>query len=94
MLAWAAIWAALTFVAAVFCFDSFFPGKDRSLAVIGALALLVLQSPLTYLAEIKRLPSPNGFFELWLPFSRFAFPQVMVPVVLRKPGRTWRERKT
>jgi hypothetical protein len=82
MLVWTAIWAALTFAAAAFCLDSFLPDKDRWLIVTGAFALLVLQSPLTYVAEIMKLPSGKGFFELWLPFVRFAYPQVVVPIAL------------
>jgi hypothetical protein len=82
MLVWASIWAGLTFAAGAFCLNSLFPDSDRRLTAIGAFGLLVLQSPLTYAAEIVRLPSPTGFLELLLPFSRFAFPQVIVPVVL------------
>lgn len=82
MLVWAGMWAGLTFVAGFFCLNSLFPNGDRSLIAIGAFGLVVLQSPLTYAAEIARLPSTSGFLELWLPFIRFAFPQVIVPVVL------------
>jgi hypothetical protein len=86
MLVWTAIWAALTFVAAVFCLDSLFRDSDRWLTITGAFGLLVLQSPLTYAAEIRQLPSIRGLFELALPYSRFAFPQVVVPVVFAYLG--------
>ncbi len=82
MLVWAGIWAGLTFAAGVFCLNSLFPDSDRRLTAIGAFGLLVLQSPLTYAAQIAHLPSPTGFLQLWLPFVRFAYPQVIVPVVL------------
>jgi hypothetical protein len=82
MLVWAGIWAGLTFAAGFFCLNSLFPNSDRRLTAIGAFGLLALQSPLTYAAEIVHLPSTTGFLDLWLPFTRFAFPQVIVPVVL------------
>lgn len=82
MLVWAGIWAGLTFAAGAFCLNSLFPESDHRLTAIGAFGLLVLQSPLTYAAEIAHLPSPTGFLELWLPFTRFAYPQVIVPIVL------------
>jgi hypothetical protein len=82
MLVWAGIWAGLNFAAGAFCLNSFFPDSDRRLTAIGAFGLLVLQSPLTYAAQIAHLPSPTGFLQLWLPFVRFAYPQVIVPVVL------------
>lgn len=82
MLVWASIWAGLTFAAAEFCLSSLFPNSDRRLTILGAFGLLVLQSPLTYIAEVRQLPSVAGFYQLWLPFLRFAYPQVIVPVVL------------
>lgn len=82
MLVWAAVWAALTFVAAVFCLDSLLPDAKPRLTLVAALGVVVLQPPLTYLAEIRRLPSVAGFFELHLPYLRFAIPQIIVPLVL------------
>ena len=82
MLVWAAIWSALTFAAAAFCLDSFLPAKDPFLIVTGALVLLLLQSPLNYLAQISALPSLKGFSNLHLPFVRFLFPQVVMPFAL------------
>jgi hypothetical protein len=82
MLMWGGIWAGLTFAASAFCLNSLFPDSDRRLTALGAFGLIMLQSPLTYAAEIARWPSMSGFLELWLPFSRFMFPQVIVPVVL------------
>src|SRR5215469_5863313 len=82
MLAWVAVWSALTFAFAAFCLDSFFPGKDRWLIIAGALVLLLLQSPLNYLAQISALPSLTGFSNLHPPFLRFLFPQVVVPFAL------------
>ncbi len=82
MLVWAAFWAAATFAAAVFCLGSLFPDHKPSLTIMGAFGLLVLQSPLVYAEEIRQLPSAMGFFQLQLPYLRFAIPQVIVPVVL------------
>ena len=39
MLVWAAIWAAATFAAAVFCVDSLFPDTNPLLAITAAFAL-------------------------------------------------------
>ena len=87
MLVWTAILAALTFIAAVFFLDSLFPNSDYRLTVTGAFGLLVLQSPLTYAADIMQLPSlKGGFFDLALPYSRFPFPQVAVPIVFTYLG--------
>ena len=86
MLVWAGIWAALTFFAAVFCLESLFPRAKPRLTLIAAIGLLVLQSPLTYLAEIRQLPSVAGLSELHLPYLRFAIPQVIVPAVLAYLG--------
>lgn len=94
MLVWAGIWTALSFAAGSFCLNSLFPHSDRRLTSIGALGLLVLQSPLTYAAEFARLPSLSGFRELWLPFVRFAYPQVIVPVVLSYWGLQVRALRT
>ena len=82
MLAWSAIWTALTFVAAVFCLESFFPGTARFWTTVGAFGLVVLQSPLIYAAEIKHLLSLHRFFQVQLPYLRFAIPQVILPIVL------------
>lgn len=82
MLVWAGMWAGLTFVAGVFCLNSLFPEGDRRWTVIAAFGLMVLQSPLIYVAEFRQLPSSAGFYQLWLPYLRFAFPQVAVPTVL------------
>jgi len=86
ILVWAAVWAALTFAAAAFCVDSLFPDAKPRSTFVTATALLVLQSPLIYLAEIRHLPSTVGFFELHLPYLRFAIPQVTVPFVLAYLG--------
>ena len=86
MLVWAAIWAGLTFAAAAFCLNSMFPDSDRRLTILGAFSLLVLQSPEVYVAEVRQLPSVAGFYQLWLPFVRFAFPQVAVPFVFAYLG--------
>ena len=82
MLVWSALWTALTFAAAAFCLESFFPDSDRSLTRAGAFALLVLQSPLIYLGQLRQLPSLHGFLTLPLPYLRFAIPQVILPVAL------------
>jgi hypothetical protein len=82
LLIWVGLWAGLAFAAAVFCLDSFFPGTDSWLTKLGGLGLLVLHSPLVYVAEIRQLPSIAGLFQLTLPYLRFPFPQVIVPVVL------------
>lgn len=82
MLVWSAVWTALTFASAVFCLESIFPDTDRMLTVIGAFGLLVLQSPLVYLAEIRHLATAHRVALLELPYLRFAVPQVIVPVVL------------
>jgi hypothetical protein len=82
VLVWAAFWAAVTFVAAVFCLDSLFPDSKPFLTITGAFALLVLQSPLVYAEEIRQLPSAMVFLQMRLPYLRFAIPQVIVPVVL------------
>lgn len=86
MLVWTAIWAALTFVSAAFCLESLFPEHDHWLTTSVAFGLLVLQSPLTYVAEIRQMPSLRGFFELALPYSRFAYPQVVMPLVFTYLG--------
>jgi hypothetical protein len=93
MLVWVGMWAALTFAAAAFCLECFFPDEDRWLIIATSLGLLVLQSPLTYLAEIRALPSTKGLFELSLPFLRFAIPQVMVPAALAYWGLLTRSLK-
>ena len=86
MLVWAAIWAALMFIAAVFCLDSLFPSATAELKLAIGLALLVLQPPWVYLAEFTGLPNLAGFFQLHLPYLRFAIPQVIVPVVFAYVG--------
>ncbi len=82
MLVWAGLWAGLSFATAVFCLRSFFPDGDRRLISIGGFGLIVLQLPLIYIAEVRQLPSLAGFYQLWLPYVRFAFPQIIVPAVL------------
>jgi hypothetical protein len=82
MLLWSAFWTALTFSAAAFCLESFFPDSDRSLTSASAFALLVLQSPLIYLGQLRQLPSLHGLLALPLPYLRFAIPQVILPVAL------------
>src|SRR5205814_2216252 len=74
------------FFAAFFCLESLFPRAKPRLPLIAAIGLLVLQSPLTYLAEIRQLPSVAGLSELLLPYLRFAIPQVIVPAVLAYLG--------
>ncbi len=86
MLVWAGAWAGLTFAAAAFCLRSIFPDSDPRLTVLAAFGLLVLQSPLVYLIHLLHLPSLAGFHELRLPYMRFAFPQVIVPVVFAYLG--------
>ena len=61
---------------------SLFPDTKPWLTITGAFGLLVLQLPSLYAGAIRQLPSVMGFFLLRLPYVRFAFPQVIVPVVL------------
>jgi len=82
MLLWSAFWTALAFAAAVFCLESLLPDSDRTLTSAAAFGLLVLQSPMTYLGELRKLPALHGLFYLQLPYLRFAIPQVILPVVL------------
>jgi hypothetical protein len=82
MLVWAALWTGLSFAAAVFCLDSFFPDTNRVLTIIGACGLVVLQSPLVYAEGLRRLPSVLDLFQIQLPYLRFAIPQVIVPLLL------------
>ena len=82
MLVWTAAWAALSFAASLYCLRSLFPDSKQEPVIFGAMVLLFLNSPLVYAAEIRQLPSLAGFFQLRLPLSRFAFPQVIAPAVL------------
>jgi hypothetical protein len=82
VLLWGTGWTTLTFIAAVFCVQSFFPEADRTLAAAAALALLVLQSPLIYLQEIRFLIANHSLFGIQLPYLRFAIPQAILPLVL------------
>lgn len=82
VLTWNALWMALTFVAAAFCLESFFPNADRTLALIAAFGLLVLQSPLMYLGELRPLATQHSLFGIALPYLRFAIPQVILPCLL------------
>jgi hypothetical protein len=86
MLVWAGVWAALTFVAAVFCINSLFPRGKLWLTLIASFSLLVMQPPLTYLAEFRHSPSVAGFLDLHLPYMRFAIPQVTLPLALAYLG--------
>jgi hypothetical protein len=86
MLVWAGIWAALSYAGAAFCLRSMFPESAGGIIGLGAFGLQVLQSPLVYLAELRKLPSLAGFYELQLPFVRFAFPQVIVAALFAYVG--------
>jgi len=81
LLVWVGVWAGLAFAAAVFCLESFFPGADSRLGALGSLGLLVLQMPLVYVSEIRQLSSVAGLTQLKLPYLRFPYPQVIMPVV-------------
>ncbi len=94
MLVWAGTLAGLTFAAAAFCLRSIFPDNDFRLTITAAFGLLVLQSPLVYLADLVRLPSVSGIYDLRLPYMRFAFPQVIVPVVFAYLGLQTRALKS
>ena len=82
MLVWTALWMALTYIAAVFCIESLFPDSDRSLTAAAGLGLLVLQSPLIYIAQLMQMMRGGPFFTVPLPNLRFAIPQVIAPAVL------------
>lgn len=82
MLVWTGIWSLLIFSAAVFCLRSIAPELDESYAVILAFALVMLRSPLAYLAAFSHLPPWRNFLDLTLPYERFAFPQVALPAFL------------
>jgi len=81
LLVWVGIWAGIAFAAAVFCLDSFFPRAESWLTALGSLGVLVLHSPLVYAAEIRQLPSVSALLQLRLPYLRFPYPQVILPVV-------------
>ncbi len=81
MLVWTAVWTTLTFSAATFCLESFFPEIDRLWIVAGACGLLVLQSPLVYLEQLRHLPRFEELVQLHLPYSRFIVPQVVLPAI-------------
>ena len=82
VLAWNALWTALTFAAAAFCFKAFFPNTDKNLTYIAAFGVLVLQSPLIYFQEIWQLLRLHPLYGLPLPYLRFAIPQVILPCIL------------
>jgi len=82
VLVWNAIWTALSFAAAAFCFKSFFPDTDKRLTCIAAFGIIVLQSPLIYLQEAWQLVRLHPVMEFPLPYLRFAIPQVVLPCIL------------
>jgi hypothetical protein len=94
MLAWNAFWTALTFLAGVFCLESFFPGTNRLWTSAGAFGLLVLQSPLIYVGEVRELLLLHRLLQVQLPYLRFAIPQVILPVVLAYWGMQVRALKS
>jgi len=94
MLMWVGLCAGLSFAAAVFCLNSFFPDSDRRLIVIDSFGLMILQPSFIYLAEVRQLPSLAGLYQLWLPYVRFAFPQIVVPAVLVYLGMQVRALRT
>jgi len=82
VLVWNAIWTALSFAAAAFCFNTFFPDTDKRLTCIAAFGILVLQSPLIYLQEAWQLVRVHHLLESPLPYLRFAIPQVILPCIM------------
>jgi hypothetical protein len=82
ILVWNGVWSTLTYGAAVFCLLALAPELDAIWALIFGFGLVVLLSPLTYISALRGLPHWHGFFELTLPYVRFAFPQVVLPALL------------
>jgi hypothetical protein len=53
----AAVWDCLTSVGPRFCLNSPLPDSDGRLTILGAFGLLVLKSPLVYIAKVRQLRS-------------------------------------